>query len=93
MTAELVDSEAINARISRTVVALMAARGLTRKELAATVGMDEDTLGRRINRHSAWKADEVLAIAAAFEVASQVILETDPEDWFRPASPPVARKR
>jgi transcriptional regulator with XRE-family HTH domain len=93
MTSEVVDISGTNERISRVIDALAAARGVhTRKDLAALVGIDEDTLGRRMNGKGkqGWRGAELLAIAAVLDVPISVLFESDPDDWFR-ASPEIAR--
>lgn len=83
MTAQPVDSGDINARVSRNVKALAAIRGIgTHKELAAAAGLSDDTVSRRL-AGKPWKLIELLAMAHALDVDLTVLVEGNPDEWFR----------
>jgi len=83
MSTETVSRDATNQRIVRAVRAAMGARDVKDdKQLASLSGIKYDTLLRRLNGKP-WLAEEILAVAVALDVDVRVLLESDPDDWFR----------
>lgn len=76
--------------ISSNVKALMTQRGVSQQQLAEAIGMPQTSVGKRLRGSTHWTADDIEAVALAFEVDVTDLLRPEQEVAPRPLRP-VAR--
>jgi transcriptional regulator with XRE-family HTH domain len=75
--------------ISANVKALMTQRGVSQHQLASALGMPQTSIGKRLRGDTNWTADDIEAVALAFEVDVIGLLQPAEEVSARPLRPVV----
>lgn len=75
--------------ISANVKELMTQRGVSQHQLAAALGMPQTSIGKRLRGATHWTADDIEAVALAFEVEVVDLLRPTEEVPARPLRPVV----
>lgn len=75
--------------ISANVKELMTQRGVSQHQLAAALGMPQTSIGKRLRGATHWTADDIEAVALAFEVEVIDLLRPTEDVPARPLRPVV----
>lgn len=68
----------LNRRVGRAVAAALKARGATGKELCVVLGLSKAQVSARLNGHTPFRADELLAVGEHLDVDPGQFLSDSP---------------